>query len=360
VKISKHGLNYWMDLRVRGKRVRRSLGTDEYYLALDKARQIAEELRRPKPAGTDIAEFFEKYRAWARETKPASYKTEDGRLKFMGAWLDKAGLSSFEVITPWHVEQLRAAVTGRVIGKRTGRTAGRPTANRYLALLRNVINKAIEWGVFTGTNPVSKVKFYRESPDIRPLSDEDITAIMGAARVIAGDPQSDCQRLLPDLLTLALNTGLRRSELIFLRWRDVQGEEIAVRGKGNKRRTIPLNRAAYDVIMRQPKEGEFVFSICNRHQPDLFRRTVKRLRKLSGVADFHLHLTRHKFATDLIRAGVDIVTVSALLGHSAAMTTLLYAHPSAESKRKAISLLRPVECDLRAEQEKVSRSTYNA
>jgi integrase len=209
-------------------------------------------------------------------------------------------------------------------------------------MLRTVYNKAREWGVYKGDNPVSKVRFYRESPEVRPLSDEDVAALMDAARTIAADPWSDVQRLLPDLLALAFNTGLRRGELVAVRWRDIHGEELRVLGKGNKRRTIPLNAAALGVIERQPKTGEYVFDICNRHQPDLFRRTVLRLRKLSRVADFHLHMTRHRFATDLIRAGVDIVTTSALLGHSAAMTTLLYAHPSAESKKRAVlALLSP-------------------
>lgn len=144
------------------------------------------------------------------------------------------------------------------------------------------------------------------------------------------------------------NATFRNISYLFVKWlkkcclRAYLGEELRVLGKGNKRRVIPLNAAALDVILRQPKGGEYVFAISNRHQPDLFRRTVMRLRKLSGVGDFHLHLLRHRFATDLIRAGVDIVTTSALLGHSAAMTTLLYAHPSAESKKRAVlALLSP-------------------
>ena len=57
----RHGKNFWLDIWVGKKRVRRSLRTDERALAIERARDITVELRKPKPVGTDIAEFSKKY-----------------------------------------------------------------------------------------------------------------------------------------------------------------------------------------------------------------------------------------------------------------------------------------------------------
>jgi site-specific recombinase XerD len=54
---------------------------------------------------------------------------------------------------------------------------------------------------------------------------------------------------------------------------------------------------------------------------------------------FHLHLLRHAFASKLLASGVDVVTISDILGHGASMTTLLYSHSSPAQKRKAVDTL---------------------
>lgn len=99
-----------------------------------------------------------------------------------------------------------------------------------------------------------------------------------------------------------------------------------------------MNSTARGVIERQPKKNEHVFDISNRHQPDLFRRTIGQVRKKMGI-DFHFHLLRHSFTTRLIEKGIDFVTVGELLGHSKISTSLIYSHTDKERKRKAVEVL---------------------
>ena len=82
----------------------------------------------------------------------------------------------------------------------------------------------------------------------------------------------------------------------------------------------------------------YVFDIPNRHQQDLFRRTTKRIQKLTGIP-FHFHLLRHYFASSLVEKGVDLLTVSEILGHSKTMVSLGYVHTDMERKRRAVELL---------------------
>jgi len=145
VNVRKRGRHFWLDLWVGKKRVRRSLHTDEYRLALERARDIATDLRdRAKRTGLPFAAFSAQYLEWARQAKPASWRTESYEIAFIKSWLDNAGLLNLEDITPHHVEQLRLAV--RAHDRRTKgehkREASKATANRYLALLRAVFNRA--------------------------------------------------------------------------------------------------------------------------------------------------------------------------------------------------------------------------
>lgn len=66
-------------------------------------------------------------------------------------------------------------------------------------------------------------------------------------------------------MLLAINTGLRKSEILGLSWKDVKEGEIEVNGKGDRRRTAPLNKTAQEIIDRQQKRTDYVFDIPNRN-----------------------------------------------------------------------------------------------
>lgn len=344
--ITKRGNVWWLDIWVghgkTRKRVRRSLKTNERALALERARDVERELERgPAKKGLLLSEFVPRYLEWAKQTIPASYRTDKGRAEHIVSWMAEKDAHAMEDITPYIVEQFRADVCRHDRRQKDpSKTAKRSTANRYCALLRSMFNRAKDWGAFEGPNPLSKVKFYRESDKARPLTDEDVVAIMNAAREIAKTPESPAQARMPDILELYLNTGLRRAELLRLRWQDYHDSLINVLGKGERRRDVPLNAAAEAVIRRQPKTSAYIFDLPNRHQPDMFRRTVARIRKLSSVSHFHLHLCRHYAATKMLMAGIDIQTVAEILGQTRLSTTLLYVHSTPERRRDAVRAIQ--------------------
>lgn len=331
MRIFKRRTVLWLDITVHGKRHRLSLHTDEDGLALERARDKARELDRGGWSDdVELREIANQYLTWAKIQKPASYMAEKYRLYrmleyFRGLHLDRLG-----DITPVHIEKMRSWLLDE--------NRSRATVNRYTQLLRSLFFRAIDWEVYRGPNPVRKVKFFRERPEVHVLKPEEIGKVMEAARGIAAAPQSSIQKVIPDIIELALMTGLRKSEILNLCWRNVRDDDVEVRGKGDRRRLVPLNRRAREIIVGQPKRSEFVFDLPNRHQAAILRRTIDQVRKLSGVP-FHLHLCRHAFATSLLAAGIDIVTVSEILGHGLQMTSLLYAHSSPERKKQAVRVL---------------------
>ena len=313
--ITRRGRYFHLDLRIDGKRVRRSLKTTERTLAIIKAKELQDKLSVGSSGDIRFDEFSTKYLEWAWSSKPASANGEELRLERIKAFLLSHNVVHLSDITPYHVEQLKADLQVK------GRSPA--TINRYLQILRGMFYRAIDWEMYHKPNPLKKVRFYREEPCRRLLTQDEVKRILEAAEAMAAKPRSPLQRVFPDMICLAVNTGLRKSEILNLRWADVRGDTITVKGKGEKTRTVPLNDEARRVIERQPRRTSRIFGDIGSDYTSVFRRTVEAIRKRSGV-DWHFHLLRHRFASTLLEFGVDIITVSELLGHSKAMTSLIY------------------------------------
>lgn len=338
------GKYYWLDFWCGKKRIRRSLKTTEHGLAIARANDLTRKYRvEAKITTVDLRDFAARYLEWARETKPASWPAERLRLDKMLELFDELKVKNLDEVTAYHIEQIRAMLKTRTIIKGIeSRNVDRSktTLNRYLQILRGMFYRAIDWEVIPGPNPLRKVKFAREGAKIQPLTEEQIKIIIAEATAISKKPESPIQKVLSDLLTLILNTGLRRSEALNLKWEDMRGAEIKVLGKGAKLRTVPLNAVALTVINQQPRSGLYVFDVPNRASGSLLRRTMDEISKRAGVRT-GLHLFRHAFATRLLAAGVDIVTISEILGHGKMMISLLYSHSDPARKRHAVDSLIP-------------------
>lgn len=345
--IKKRGGVYHCDLWTGTERIRKSLHTSEYSLAIARAHELAREAkaRSGRPAGgVSLADFTKKYIEWAWQTKPSSARTEEYRSAHILEWFKGQGVTRLEDITSYHVEQLRAWVREKDRRRKADESgnqgaSSKATANRYCAQLRTMFNRAADWRIYDGPNPVKRVRFYKENGKARPVEESELQAILKAAREIAAKPWSPAQRSIADLIEFGVHTGLRLHELLSLKWRQIRDDELDITGKGEKRRSVPLNATARVILGRQPRRGEFVWDIPNRASQAVLRKTIVRLRKLSGVAHFHMHLTRHYFMTALLAAGADLQTIADLMGHSRITTALIYAHGSPERRKSAVERL---------------------
>ena len=108
-----------------------------------------------------------------------------------------------------------------------------------------------------------------------------------------------------------------------------------IKGKGDKTRIVPLNAQALSIIEKQPPRDPFVFHIPNRDHRAVLTNTTKRISRMIGRR-FYFHLLRHQFTSSLLESGVDIITISEILGHSKIIVSLGYAHSSKERKQRAV------------------------
>ncbi len=156
------------------------------------------------------------------------------------------------------------------------------------------------------------------------------------------------------IITLFLNCGLRLSELCSIDISKIKGDTLTIIGKGNKERTIYLNKASLKAINRyMPHRNEINFRVDKEDKDALFisgkyrrinKRTVERIvKKYVGLAGldkdkYTPHKLRHTSATLMDKHGkVDVRTLQQILGHENIATTQIYTHVDDERLRTAIN-----------------------
>lgn len=140
---------------------------------------------------------------------------------------------------------------------------------------------------------------------------------------------------------------MRKGELTKLRWEEVDLEAgyIYIREtKNNESRAIPLNDTLMDTLLKLKKDSnsEYVFT-TNKGKPytsdTAWKRVWMTAFRRSGIDKCRFHDLRHSFASRLVMAGVDIVTVQELMGHKDITMTKRYSHPTPEHKKQAVERL---------------------
>jgi site-specific recombinase XerD len=151
------------------------------------------------------------------------------------------------------------------------------------------------------------------------------------------------------LLQVAYGCGLRLSELLHLRVSDIDSARMVIhvrQGKGAKDRLVPLSVRLLEELRaywRRYRPHAWLFP---GHKPDRplsagnVQRTFKRLVKRVGLSKrCSMHTLRHSYATHLLEAGVDVLTLKALLGHNSLQSTARYLHVSTQRLLQTPSLL---------------------
>ena len=197
-------------------------------------------------------------------------------------------------------------------------------ANHALDLLTQIMNFAIDRDLLE-TNPARAVKRNRRTALTRFLSREEIARLHRAL-----DRQTrNSSREQADIIRLLLLTGCRRSEIVRLRWSEVDRDKLVLADSKTGPRTVPLNTQARRILERRPR-GASPFVFPSPRDPARPRsRNLSfwyRARREAGIEDVRLHDLRHTHASHAVMNGIPVPVVSRLLGHSDVRTTLRYAH----------------------------------
>jgi site-specific recombinase XerD len=320
--------------RVRERTTTNRLDTARQWRVTKKADALRGEIRRKKdrPEPCRFDKFAERYlREWSRPQKaPSSHQRDINSLKHIDLHFGRKYLA----------EITRADVEAYV-RQRTAAGCAAGTLNRELSCLKNLLRKAVEWGLLE-TNPARDVSKLREPPGkLEFLSEEETDRLIVA-----------CHEPLDRIVTVALKTGLRRGELFALEWRDVDFDRglIHVRqSKNGDDRHVPMSAKAREALVAQQKRGRrlvegkmspFVFPAADGGPRKTFRNGLEDAIKRAKIGrHIRPHDLRHTFASHLVMKGVDIRTVAELMGHRDIRVTMRYAHLAPDHLQAAVRVL---------------------
>lgn len=209
--------------------------------------------------------------------------------------------------------------------------------NKITNILKHMLSKAVEWEMVDADvlKRIRKVKPLRDdNRRLRYLSNDDIQGLL-----------KHCHgHLLPIVIT-ALNTGMRRGEILSLKWENVDmvhGFIHLEQTKNGDRRDIPINDTLKSTLkaLTRRLDSPYVFYANKTGKPyrDVKKAFQNALTK-AKIQDFHFHDLRHTFASHCVMAGIDITTVSRLLGHKSLTMTLRYSHLAPSHMVNAVNIL---------------------
>ncbi|MBM4305181.1 MAG: site-specific integrase [Deltaproteobacteria bacterium] len=331
----KRGSVWWMSFIYQGKQYRKSTETNDGKLAkriYDKVKgEIAEGKWFEKLPGEEktFTELMEKYMAEhsARNKAPKSHN-RDKSLK-VHLLKDFGDLTLVE-ITPMLISAYKA--------RRRGEGASPRTLNYELALMSHAFNLALKEWEWTRDNPVRKVSKEKVNNQVErwlTLEEEE--------KLIASSLD-----WIKEIISFAIATGLRESEILDLKWPQVNMArktiEILVQ-KNKGKDTLPLNKRALEILEQRSRSRlpgvEFVF--CTGKGTRIGARNLLRgfysALKKAKITPLRFHDLRHTFATRLVQAGVDLYTVQKLGRWKNISMVMRYAHHYPESLRSGVEVL---------------------
>jgi integrase len=326
--IFKKGKNWYIDYYVTGRRKRKMIGPSKK-LAEQVLKDVQIKIAKGEYLGVYeekrvlFKEYAKQYLAYSKANKsPSTYMRRD---RFNINHLTKAfkGRYLFE-ITPQMIEKYKA--------KRLENVAP-GTVNRELACLKHMYTKAIEWG-YLKNNPAKQVKLLKEPPGrVRYLKSDEVKALIDS-----------CSGHIQSIVITALNTGMRKSEVLNLTWEDIDLNNLNIKvrnTKNNEMRIIPINQTLFDELSARYGEATngYVFSSRNGRPFVDIKKGFSGALKRAGIRNFRFHDLRHTFGSHLVMQGVDLRTVQQVMGHKDIKMTMRYSHLSPEYVQEAIRRL---------------------
>ena len=307
----KRGPVYWASFTAPdGKRIRCTTGTGD--------RQKAQE-------------FFDKlkHESWrvSRMGEKPRRTWDEAALLWLTEKADKKSIESDKVILRFLTPILRGKYLDEItradivqIGEERKRATSPSRANRYLALLRAILNRAVK--IWEWIDKAPAVTLYKEPKRrIRYLTPDKIQRLMQELPVHQ-----------KPVVAFALLTGLRKGNILNLRWSqiDLANRMIHIAGKEMKNgndHTVPLSDAALQIVIAQiGKNPDYVFTLNGQKLKEVNTQAFRNALKRAGITDYRFHDNRHTWASTLVQNGVSLYELQEMGAWQSAEMVKRYAH----------------------------------
>lgn len=325
VKRNKFYHIYFRDASGRMKTISTKKGTKrEAMMVLNEME--SKQIPRSKLPQITFNDFVNRYMEFARINRSPTY-VEQFKYAFRELKIEVKNKLLSEIN---HNDIEKMVNRRRVEGKNT-------STNTFITCIKSAFNRAIDWGLLE-TNPAVKIK-KKKLPKNHPIfiTEEEFIKLI----------ELEKNRLAKSAYIIAFNSGCWISELLNIRWEDVDlaNNKICIRNhqhhttKSMLQRDIPMHPKVRETIEALPRINEFILQnhYNRRRLSGKFKEIV---RKCSDInQEMRYHDLRHSFASNLVRKGISLYIVRQLLGHSDSSITQIYSHLKNESLNEAVKML---------------------
>ena len=317
---------YWVKLHHSGKIVQRSTGTTDKVKAQEYHDKLKATLWDQERLGVRPCYSWQQAAGrWIEETNhKATHHQDVSKLKWLHPILGELMLDEITLDVIARIKEARLKV------------GGKSTTNRFLALVRAILKRAVEEWDWLDKAP--KVKLFKESA--------------GRVRFITPEQVQSLLHELPlhqqDMVVFALQTGLRQSNVFKLEWSKINLEQAhmwvnAVDSKNRKSISVPLNREAMAVLLRQlGKHSVRVFTYAGKPIANANTLAWRNALKRAGIQDFRWHDLRHTWATWHRMQGTPTHELQQLGGWKTGAMVERYAHLAPDHLANAAARLDSV------------------
>ena len=279
-----------------------------------------------------LADLVERYKRDIIPTKDRYGKNQAAQLDW---WKEQLGHELLCDITAPKIAELR----DQLLAEKTRRNQLRSpaTVNRYLAALSHAFSVAVREWEWVSDNPVAKIRRPKEPAGrTRYLDEEEIKRLMETCR------SSDNRFLYPAVL-LALSTGMRSAEIMWLRWENIdvaRKQQVLHKTKNKERRTIPLAEKVLDALLAIKPFGRnvkgLVFAPRGSEKPASIRNSWEKALKDAHIEDFRFHDLRHTAGSYLAMNNASLLEIAEILGHKTLQMVKRYSHLSDPHTRTVV------------------------
>ncbi|MDD5292578.1 MAG: tyrosine-type recombinase/integrase, partial [Candidatus Omnitrophica bacterium] len=191
--------------------------------------------------------------------------------------------------------------------------------NSYLRHIKKALNIAVEYGIMENYKKITMLKVGKKLPKI--MYPAQVNALLSKTK------EEDINEWL--YYMICIWTGARREEAAGVDWIRIslERERITLIGKGRHERVVRILRPLKEALEPFKKDLGPVFP---KQHLDTYTHHFKKRVRAMGIKDIHLHNLRHTAATYMLKSGIDIKTISKILGHASVTTTEIYADVLAE------------------------------
>jgi integrase len=335
---------WWISYYQNGKRVREPVSTkkSEAEKVLTQRINAINEGKHPvikkrKNQKIRFASIAKSYLSDHSKPNKKTYRSDISRLKVLIPYFGDFYITE---INSSHVAEYKKIRLQQKAKTRNGLISP-TTVNKEVKLLKNILKKAAKWkGV--GIEEI-ELDLAKEMPRERILTRREIRLLVDNAK-----PP------LKHAIVIALNTGMRRGEILNLEWMNVNLEDyfitITAREAKSKRiRRIPVNRSLRELLLKLSLErngNRYVFQSPRTGQPySSMQKSWEGLLKRTGIEEMRFHDLRHTFASHFLMNGGDLYTLKEILGHRELNTTARYLTITTAHKAKAMEIFEVPESE---------------